>query len=49
MAEPIIKLAGELMERHALRAYDAIQLASADERLLAAASSEGLTTQQVSA
>lgn len=63
VTEPIIKLAGEMTERHALRAYDAIQLASAvsmpprlritflaaDERLLAAASSEGLTARQVPA
>ena len=29
VTEPLIKLAGDLAERHALRAYDAIQLASA--------------------
>lgn len=29
MTEPLIKFAGALAERHALRAYDAIQLASA--------------------
>lgn len=29
VSEPLIKLAGSLAERHALRAYDAIQLASA--------------------
>ncbi len=61
VAEPLIKLAGELTERRALRAYDAIHLASAltirknaqvefiaaDERLLAAASTEGLLTHRV--
>ena len=59
--EPIIKLAGELTERRALRAYDAIHLACAltirkdaqvefapaDERLLTAASSEGLLTHRL--
>ena len=29
VTEPLIQLAGDLAERHALRAYDAIQLASA--------------------
>ena len=29
VTEPLIKLAGDLAERHALRAYDAMQLASA--------------------
>jgi predicted nucleic acid-binding protein len=29
VTEPLVKLAGDLAERHALRAYDAIQLASA--------------------
>ncbi|MDP3722435.1 MAG: type II toxin-antitoxin system VapC family toxin [Candidatus Omnitrophota bacterium] len=61
VAEPIIKLAGELTERRALRAYDAVHLASAlamrqetrvefvaaDERLVAAALSEGLVTHRI--
>lgn len=61
VTEPIIRTAGDLAERHALRAYDALHLATAlsvrreaqlefvgaDERLIAAAAKEGLTTQRV--